>query len=145
MTDLAQYYLQWRGGKQGPWDLATIRTALRSGEIHSMYQIEAAGQWLPLREFLESRQAKGRTSSPNTEPQATSSSQNAAGLQSPLRSELLRTEFSQAARPDHMEWRHVGIAVLMLLGIAVGGFGSCAIVKAVSAPASETKTASDSR
>lgn len=145
MTDLTPYYLQWRGGKQGPWSLAAIQAALRSGEIHSMYQIEVAGQWLPLRDFLESRQAKGWASSPSTEPQATSPAPNEPCRQSPSYSPELRTEFPQTVRTDHMEWRHVGIAVLMLLGIAAGGFGSCAIVKAVAAPAGEAKTASDSR
>lgn len=145
MADQAQYFVQWRGGKQGPWDLTTIRAALRSGEIHSMYQIESGGQWQPLREFLEGQPTTNIESSWTTEPSAAPQVPHEQEMQNSWRSHRLRSKLSQAARSEHMEWRHVGIALLLLLGIAAGGFGSCAIVKAVTAPAVEGKSASASR
>lgn len=47
------YFLQWKGRRLGPWTLDEIENALRSDEVHSLYQIHAQGAWRPLREFLE--------------------------------------------------------------------------------------------
>gem|GEM_PF-4810198 len=45
-------------------------------------------------------------------------------------------------RPEgsQMEWRHVGLAVLLLLSIVFGGIGSYAIVKMISAPTIQSRS-----
>jgi len=50
-------HLQWRGRPVGPWTYEQVQTALQSGEIHSMYQIQSGGEWQPLREYVERREA----------------------------------------------------------------------------------------
>ena len=42
-----------------PWNLAAIKEALKSGDIHSLYQIEADGRQQPLRDFLEALESSG--------------------------------------------------------------------------------------
>ncbi len=37
----------------GPWSLDQIRTALDTGEIHSLYRVLVEGEWLSLRDYME--------------------------------------------------------------------------------------------
>ncbi|MFN0077597.1 MAG: hypothetical protein ACKVY0_14090 [Prosthecobacter sp.] len=194
MADLEQYHLQWRGIKKGPWNLAAITAALKSGDIHSMHQIEIDGQWQPLRDFLEARQTREKEASRSAGPPVSAAmpdeqTPNGEKLRMPppvpLRaqqhpgkltkwspllpdraqkqsrrttmrplpfpgqnhahdvtsqpSEELSPEPPPVFGSDHMEWKHVGTALLFLLGIVAAGFGSYAIIQAVSAPAVEAK------
>ena len=59
MSNSTLYSVQWRGVTKGPWNLAGIKSALNSGEINSMYQVQVEGRWLLLREFLESQDSRG--------------------------------------------------------------------------------------
>jgi hypothetical protein len=52
-----QHPLKWRGRAYGPWTLPQIREALTTGEVHSLYQIQVDGHWLPLRDYLENLDA----------------------------------------------------------------------------------------
>ncbi|HYF34146.1 MAG TPA: DUF4190 domain-containing protein [Prosthecobacter sp.] len=54
----SEFYLRWRGQQIGPWRWPHVRAALDSGEIHSLYQIQIAGEWQPLRDYLEHVEAQ---------------------------------------------------------------------------------------
>ncbi|MFO1485426.1 MAG: hypothetical protein U1F71_18840 [Verrucomicrobiaceae bacterium] len=190
------YHLQWRGSKKGPLDLAAVKEALKSGDVHSMYQIEVDGQWQLLREFMDALHAREKEAARTTAQQAASmeplqegqrrpppvplrgqqrpfntttitrpamiidsslrNSRNKRSVLVPQHSVLSRTGQNDEdmqplmeadpSLPDyivsssrsgagHMEWRHVGMAFLLLLSIVAAGFGSYAIVKVISAPA----------
>lgn len=137
MTDPEQFCLQWRGSQKGPWDLATIREALRAGDIHSMYQIDAGGHWQPLRDFLENSQTPERNSLPQPVRRY------APEMQEPEQPANTHSRGSLPSRSDRMDWKHVGVALILLLTIAAGGYGSYAIVKAISAPSFEIKASTD--
>ena len=47
------YKLMWRSIELGPLSISEIRQQLTKGELHSMYLIQVDGNWLPLRDFLE--------------------------------------------------------------------------------------------
>lgn len=179
MTDSDQYELQWRGGKKGPWTLGEIHSALKSGDVHSLYQIEVDGQWQPLREFLDvvhvkqkeaARQSMPRSDQPEgirkMEPRLPAAEpvrDKTTGLP-PLYPIKGRTKYlpdatsgsadhshsSDMAHPSlprsgesQMEWRHVGMAFLLLLSIVAGGIGSYAIVKMLSAPTIQSRSSTN--
>jgi hypothetical protein len=194
MAESETFRIQWRGTKKGPWDLAAIKSALKAGDVHSMYQIEAGGQWQPLRDFLEVRQAKERTGRTAADVPAKHEQHEASSgsgrsvppemhtvnlelrpalwpplyydrplkrshnsmLRSPVftrqtRQKLVEpTSKSDEAEPDsavkteHMEWKHVGMAMLFLLGIAAAGFGSYYCVQALRPSAHGSKTTPNS-
>ncbi len=202
MTDTEQYFIQWRGSKKGPWDLAAIKEALKSGDIHSLYQIEADGRQQPLREFLEALDKKEKQAARSIEDQQQkeNAQQRQVGMKLPppvplrgprrpleeitsqrvplypdrsagrSRTKTMRPmpnpglksisfddddlrkngqeEESSFMNPGSLsgqsvvglEWRHVGMALLLLLGIVAAGIGSYAIVKMISAPTPETSS-----
>lgn len=197
MTDSDTYKLQWRGGKKGPWALGEIQSALKSGDVHSLYQIEVDGQWQLLREFLDvlhvkqkeaARQSNLRPARPAgirkldpwpSPPECVQpcSSNGASHVRAPMipESSLPYTRnkkpslyptrgrakhhldtaadsangeyssdmtYHSFPRPEgsQMEWRHVGLAVLLLLSIVFGGIGSYAIVKMISAPTIQSRS-----
>lgn len=196
MTDSDTYKLQWRGGKKGPWTLGEIHAALKSGDIHSLYQIEVDGQWQLLREFLDVLHVKQKEAARRTnmrhaqptgirkiDPRATPPEceqpcppDDASLVRAPMMPEsslpparnktptlypikgrakhhldasaapvdgeyASDLTYSSFQRPEggHMEWRHVGMAFLLLLSIVFGGIGSYAIVKMISAPAIQSR------
>jgi S1-C subfamily serine protease len=51
------YKLMWRGIESGPLSIAEIRQQLIKGELHSMYLIQVGGDWLLLRDYLETAPA----------------------------------------------------------------------------------------
>lgn len=57
MTADSKFLLLWRGISHGPWTDEEIQKRLSDGEIHSLFQIQVAGEWMPLREHLEKTQA----------------------------------------------------------------------------------------
>jgi len=54
------HYLRWKGQVTGPYELSEIHALLASGEVSRMHQIEHAGQWRPLDEFLREQEAAAR-------------------------------------------------------------------------------------
>ncbi|TDU81825.1 uncharacterized protein DUF4190 [Prosthecobacter fusiformis] len=91
MSAPAQYHLQWRGQRFGPWDLATIREALSSGRIHSLYQIHVDEKWQPLRDFLENLH-------PSSDPVQVAAKQNETRLRTEYEAKLqdLQEKLEQA-------------------------------------------------
>jgi hypothetical protein len=49
---MSSHHLRWKGQVTGPHTLEDIRALLAAGEVSRMHQIEHAGQWRTLDEFL---------------------------------------------------------------------------------------------
>jgi hypothetical protein len=49
--------IHWRGRQEGPLPIGTIEDKLARGEIGLLHEVYASGQWIPLRDFLDRREA----------------------------------------------------------------------------------------
>lgn len=193
MSDSTQFQLRWRGSHKGPLNLPAIKEALKSGDIHSMHQIEVDGEWLTLRDFLEAEYLREKSAAREASkiakwpgPQRPENSrppipmplrrgarpledvipkyQRVSGsvLRRSRRASSLPTvdgmtdggagtvdesddilrPHSQGGSAGALEWRHVGMALLLLASIIAAGFGSFAIVKVLTTPAVHGRSAS---
>ena len=57
---MSSHHLRWKGQVTGPHTLEDIRALLASGEVSRMHQIEHAGQWQSLDEFLRGTEESER-------------------------------------------------------------------------------------
>lgn len=194
MSDSTQFQLQWRGSKKGPLDLPAIKEALKSGDIHSMHQIEVDGEWQTLRDFIEAEYLRDKAAAreaskiakwpdpqrqENSRPpipmplrrgarpledvipkyqrvsgsvlrrsRRSSSLPTVDGLADSAmnavdeRDDLLRPSSQSGSGAGSLEWRHIGMALLLLASIVAAGFGSFAIVKVLTTPAVHGRSAS---
>jgi uncharacterized membrane protein len=53
MDTTRSYHLRWRGRVQGPFTFAQIERKLAESEIGMLHEIEAGGQWVTLKQYLE--------------------------------------------------------------------------------------------
>lgn len=194
MSDSPQFQLQWRGSRKGPLDLPAIKEALKSGDLHSMYQIDVDGEWQTLRDFLEAEYVREKAAAreaskiakwpapqrrENSRPQIpmplrrsarpldevipkyqrvgasrlrrsrhSSTLPNVDGLSviSPgtidEHDDTPRSHSSSGSGVHSLEWRHIGMALLLLASIVAAGFGSFAIVKVLTTPAVHGRSSS---
>jgi hypothetical protein len=57
---MSSHHLRWKGQVTGPHTLEDIRALLAAGEVSRMHQIEHAGQWRSLDEFLRESEESER-------------------------------------------------------------------------------------
>jgi hypothetical protein len=57
---MSSHQIRWKGQVTGPHSLEDIRTLLSTGEVSRMHQIEHAGQWRSLEEFLREAEESER-------------------------------------------------------------------------------------
>ena len=55
-----ELFISWQGQVTGPYSLKDIQNLLKLGKIHSLYKVQAEGQWILLRDHLAVLEKKSR-------------------------------------------------------------------------------------